>query len=38
MTLASFLTGSLLTILLPVALLVLVGLSWAWASRRGEGP
>ena len=37
MTIASFLTGSLLTLLLPVALLVIVGLWWAWAVRRGEG-
>ncbi len=38
MTLASFLTGSLLTIFLPVGLLLLVGLWWAWATRRREGP
>lgn len=38
MTVASFLTGSLLTLLLPVGLLLLVGLSWAWGTRRRQGP
>jgi hypothetical protein len=37
MTIASFLTGSLLTLILPVALLIVVGLWWVWAVRRGEG-
>jgi hypothetical protein len=32
--LATFLTASLLTILLPVALLVAVGVWWSWAWRR----
>ncbi len=37
MTVASFLTGSLLTILIPVCLLILVGAWWAIAiRRRGE--
>jgi len=37
MAVASFLTGSLLTLLLPLALLVGVGVWWAVAlRRRGE--
>lgn len=32
--LASFLTASLLTLLLPVGLLVVVGIWWALAGRR----
>ena len=35
--LASFLTASLLTILMPVGLLIVVGVWWAWALRRREG-
>jgi hypothetical protein len=35
LTIAShFFAGSLLTLLLPVALLVAVGLYWAWLIRR----
>ncbi len=34
--LASFLTASLLTLLLPVALLVLVGLAWTVIARRRD--
>jgi hypothetical protein len=34
--LASFLTASLLTLLLPVGLLVLVGAWWTWAARRRD--
>jgi cytochrome c-type biogenesis protein CcmH/NrfF len=34
MTVASFQTGALLTLVLPVALLLLVGGWWAWAARR----
>ena len=33
---ASFLTGSLLTLFIPVGLLVVVGLYW-WAVARGRG-
>jgi hypothetical protein len=37
MTTASFLTGSLLTILLPVGLLIVVGVWWTVVlRRRGE--
>lgn len=37
MTIASFLTGSLLTILLPVGLLIVVGVWWTVVlRRRGE--
>jgi hypothetical protein len=36
MTVASFLTGSLLTLFLPVALLVAVSAWWVWAVRRSE--
>jgi hypothetical protein len=36
MTVASFLTGSLLTLLLPVALLIGVGIWWVVSVRRGE--
>ena len=31
--LATFLTGSLLTLLIPVALLVVIGLYWLWIAR-----
>jgi nitrogen fixation-related uncharacterized protein len=31
--LATYLTGSLLTLLIPVALLVVVGLYWLWIAR-----
>jgi hypothetical protein len=34
MIVASFLAGSLLTLLIPVALLVVVGLSWFFVARR----
>jgi hypothetical protein len=34
--LASFLTASLLTLLLPVGLLVLVGVWWVWTARRRD--
>jgi hypothetical protein len=34
--LASFLTASLLTLLLPVGLLVLVGIGWTVAGRRRD--
>jgi hypothetical protein len=35
--LASFLTASLLSILLPVGLLIVVGVWWTWTvRRRGE--
>jgi hypothetical protein len=34
MTLASFLGGSLLTLLLPVGLLVIVAAWWTWTVRR----
>ncbi|HEY7692055.1 MAG TPA: hypothetical protein VH816_06890 [Gaiellaceae bacterium] len=33
-TIASFFTGSLLTLLLPVGLLIVVGLYWAHLIRR----
>lgn len=33
---ASFLTASLLTLLLPVGLLVVVGAWWAWVLRKRE--
>jgi hypothetical protein len=33
---ASFLAGSLLTLLIPVALLVLVGAYWTWMARRRD--
>ena len=36
MIVASFLTGSLLTLLLPVALLIGVGIWWIVSIRRGE--
>jgi hypothetical protein len=35
---ASFSTASVLTLLLPLALLVGVGLWWVLAARRGEKP
>jgi hypothetical protein len=31
---ASFLTGSLLTLLIPVGLLIVIGLYWSWVARR----
>ncbi len=34
MTIASFLTGSLLTLLIPVGVLVVVGVGWLVAARR----
>jgi hypothetical protein len=34
MTIASFLTGSLLTLLIPVGLLIVVGVSWLVVARR----
>jgi hypothetical protein len=34
MTVASFQTGALLTLVLPVTVLLLVGCWWAWAVRR----
>jgi len=34
MTVASFLTGSLLTLLIPVGLVILVGACWSVALRR----
>ena len=37
MTAGSFLTGSLLTLLIPVGLLVVIGIYWTWVvRRRGE--
>ena len=36
MTVASFLTGSLLTLLIPVGLLIVIGLYWAWIARHRE--
>lgn len=33
---ASFLTGSLLTLLIPLALLVAVGVYWWWVARRRD--
>ena len=36
MTVASFLTGSLLTLLIPVGLLIVVGAYWAWIARHRE--
>jgi nitrogen fixation-related uncharacterized protein len=30
---ASFLTGSLLTLLIPVALLIVIGAYWLWIAR-----
>jgi hypothetical protein len=38
MTVASFQTGALLTLVLPVALLLLVGGWWVWAARRRREP
>jgi hypothetical protein len=34
--LASFLTASLLTLLLPLGLLVAVGVWWTWTARRRD--
>jgi nitrogen fixation-related uncharacterized protein len=31
--LATFLTGSLLTLLIPVALLIVIGVFWLWIAR-----
>jgi hypothetical protein len=36
MTVASFLTGSLLTLLIPVGLLVVIGGYWTWIARHRE--
>jgi hypothetical protein len=36
MTAASFLTGSLLTLLIPVGLLIVIGGYWAWIARHRE--
>jgi hypothetical protein len=33
---ASFLTGSLLTLLIPVGLLIVIGLYWWWVARRRD--
>jgi hypothetical protein len=33
---ASFLTGSLLTLFIPVGLLIVVGIYWAWIARRRD--
>jgi hypothetical protein len=33
---ASFLTGSLLTLLIPVGLLITIGLYWWWVARRRD--
>jgi hypothetical protein len=33
---ASFLTGSLLTLFIPVGLLIVVGLYWWWVARRRD--
>jgi hypothetical protein len=33
---ASFQTGSVLTLVIPVALLVAVGLYWAWIARKRD--
>jgi hypothetical protein len=34
--LATFLTGSLLTLLIPLAMLIAVGLVWYWLAHRGD--
>jgi nitrogen fixation-related uncharacterized protein len=36
MTLAAFLTGALLTILIPVALLVAIGCYWLFVARKRD--
>ncbi|MCW2963106.1 MAG: hypothetical protein JWO17_358 [Actinomycetia bacterium] len=33
---ASFLTGSLLTLFIPVGLLIVVGIYWWWVARRRD--
>jgi len=33
---ASFLTGSLLTLFIPVGLLIVIGAYWAWIARRRD--
>jgi len=33
---ASFLTGSLLTLFIPVGLLIVIGLYWWWVARRRD--
>lgn len=38
MTASSFLTGSLLTLLIPVGFLILVGVTWAWLWVRRPEP
>jgi hypothetical protein len=37
MTAASFLTGSLLTLLIPLGLLIVIGVYWSWVARRRNG-
>jgi hypothetical protein len=34
--LASFLAGSLLTLLVPVGLLIVIGIYWLWIARRRD--
>jgi cytochrome c-type biogenesis protein CcmH/NrfF len=34
--LATFLTGSLLTLLIPVGLLIVVAVYWVWIARRRD--
>jgi hypothetical protein len=34
--LASFLTGSLLTLFIPLGLLIAVGVYWVWIARRRD--
>jgi hypothetical protein len=36
MVVASFTTGALLTLLIPLALLVVTGLYWLWLTRRRD--
>jgi len=33
---ASFMTGSLLTLFIPVGLLIVIGLYWWWVARRRD--
>jgi hypothetical protein len=37
MTAASFLTGSLLTLLIPLGLLIVIAVYWSWVARRRNG-